>query len=120
MPLAQVRITAPKSPEYRHALLSGVRSAIVDGLVAPDERVVVRILESEPDCVDVPDCRTDRFTLVEVLLYAGRSDETKRDFARVLRERLAENPGIAPSDVAVALHEMSTVDLDVLPGEGGS
>ena len=117
MPLATVRITGPKPAEYKQELLAIVRSTIVDGLVAPDERVVVRVCEDDSDCVDTPDCRTDRFTVVEVLLYAGRSADTKRAFVRLLRERLAITPGIEPSDVAVAFHDKSMVDLDVLPGE---
>ncbi len=120
MPLAHIRVTGPKPAEYRQALLSAVRTAIVDGLSVPDERVVVRISEDGPSFIDTPACRTDRFTLVEVLLYEGRSDDVKRAFARMLRERLAAAPGIEPGEVAVALHDMSKVDFDVLPGGTGS
>lgn len=120
MPLARIQITGQKPAAYKRALISATRAAIVEGLGALDERVVVRLSVDDAECVDVPVCRTDRFTLVEVLLYEGRSEETKRVFAQLLRARLSQDPGIEPSEVAVALHDLSKVDLDVLPGEAGS
>lgn len=119
MPLVRIDITGPKTSEYKQALISAVRAAVIDGLAAQDERVVVRLTETDAACVDVPNCRTERFTLVDVMLYEGRSPEMKVTFGRLLRERLALSPGIEPSEVAVALHDLSKVDLDVLPGEAG-
>ena len=117
MPIARVDVTGPKSAEYKRDIMAAVRSAIVTCLGAGDERVNVRVVETEPECVDVPSCRTDRYTVVDVTLYEGRTDEMKRAFAETLRAGLALSPGIEPSEVSIALHSMSTTDLDVLPGE---
>ena len=117
MPLAHIYVTGPKSAAHKRALLEGTRDAIVEALAAPAERVVVRLTESDAECVDVPDCRTDRFVLVEVLLYEGRSEEVKRAFSRTLRQRFGEVLGIDSSEVAIALHDLTKVDLDVLPGQ---
>ncbi len=117
MPLAHVHITGPKPTAYKRALITGTRDAIIEGLGAPADRVVVRLSESDAELVDVPARRTDTFVLVEVLLYEGRSDETKRAFSRLLRQRLSHEPGIEASEIAIALHEMTKVDFDVLPGE---
>ncbi len=116
MPLAHIHVTGPKSASYKRALIMGTRDAIIEGLSAPDQRVVVRLSESDAECVDVPACRTDRFVLVEVLLYEGRTEDAKRAFARLLRHHLGEDPGIEAREIAVAIHDMTKVDLDVLPG----
>lgn len=120
MPIVRVDITGPKSAEYRAAVLRGVRTAVVDGLGAPIERVTVRLNETAPENSDLPTCRTDRFTVVDVMLYGGRTDEVKLAATKLLRELLAEDPGIPAWDVSVAYHDMTPVDLDVLPGQADS
>ncbi len=120
MPLVNIIVAGAVPEQYRRALIMNTREAIVEGLSATDDRVVIRLSESDPGCFDAPVCRTDRFTLVEILLYEGRSDDMKRSFVRILRERLERSPGIEPSEVAVAFHEMSRADLDILPGRADS
>jgi len=117
MPLVRIDITGPKSPEWKRALMAAARAAVTGTLGAPDERVTVRVVETPDDCVDVPDCRTRDFTVVEVLMYEGRSEEMKRAFVASLREKLAADPGIPQSEVTVVLRDSSTLDLDVLPGD---
>jgi phenylpyruvate tautomerase PptA (4-oxalocrotonate tautomerase family) len=117
MPIARIDITGPKSAEYKRALIYAVRGAIVSCLGATDERVNVRVVETEPDCVDVPTCRTERYTVVDIMMYEGRTDEMELAFAETLRAKLASDPGIEPSEIAIALHSMSKIDLNVLPGE---
>lgn len=117
MPVVRIDITGPRPAAWKRALLEGARSAAVEALGVPDTRVTVRVVEAPDDCVDVPDCRTRDFTVVEVLMYEGRTAEMKLAFVASLREKLAENPGIPPSEVTVVLRDSSTLDLDVLPGE---
>jgi len=119
MPLVRIDVIAPKSPEYKRALMAATRRAVVEGLAAPDPRVTVRITETDPGNVDLPSCRTDRMTVVDVLLYEGRTDEMKTATASALRDALALDPGIEPCEVAVFFHDATTVDLDVLPGQAG-
>jgi hypothetical protein len=99
--------------------MAGARAAVTSALGAPDDRVTVRVIETPDDCVDVPDCRTRDFTVVEVLMYEGRTEEMKRAFVTALRDNLGASPGIPASEVTVVLRDFSTLDLDVLPGEAG-
>ncbi len=117
MPIVRIDITGPKPPEWKKALLTGVCAAVVESLGVPRERVTVRVVETPDDCVDVPDCRTARYTFIEVIMYEGRDPEPKRDMVEAIRHRLAQDPGIEPSEVAVAIRDSSAVDLHVLPGE---
>jgi phenylpyruvate tautomerase PptA (4-oxalocrotonate tautomerase family) len=117
MPLVRIDITGPKPVAYKKALLAGARLAVTSALGVPDSRVTVRVFETSPECVDVPACRTDRFTVVEVLLYEGRTPELKSALITALRRVYAENPAIEPSEVTVYIHDASQLDLDVLAGE---
>lgn len=117
MPIVRIDITGPKPPAWKKALLDGACAAVVESLGVPRDRVTVRVIETPDDCVDVPDCRTDRFTIIEVIMYEGRSDEMKKAMVDALRERLAADPGIEPSEISVLIRDPSKIDLDVLAGE---
>jgi phenylpyruvate tautomerase PptA (4-oxalocrotonate tautomerase family) len=117
MPLVRIDVLAPKSPAYKRALMDAARHAIVEGLEAEDRRVVVRVVETAPEDASLPSCRTERFTSVDILLYGGRTPEMKAAAARVLRDALAADPGIEPSEVALFFHDATPFDLDVLPGQ---
>jgi len=119
MPVVRIDITGQRSPEWKRALMAGARAAVTQALGAGDERVTVRVVETPDECVDLPDCRTRDFTVVEVLMYEGRTPEAKSAFVAALREKYAADPGIPPSEVTVVLRDFSTLDLDVLPGEAG-
>ncbi len=119
MPIVRIDITGPKPPGWKQSLAKSAREAIVGALGVPDSRVTVRVQETPDDCVDVPDCRTDRYTVVEVIMYEGRATEMKQAMVRAIRERFAADPGIEPSEVAVVIRDSSTLDLDVPAGEAG-
>ncbi len=113
MPIVRVDITGPRTAEYRSAVLRGVRVGVVNELGAPDERVTVRLTEGLAECMDAPSCRTDRFTVVDIMLYAGRTPETKAACAAAIRGNLEVDPQIPSSEVVVAFHDMDPIDLDV-------
>ncbi len=117
MPIVRIDITGPKSHSYAAAVLRAVREAVVSELGAPDERVMMRLVQIPAEQVSAPACRTDRFTLVDVMLYAGRTPEAKAACVAKLRASLAADPGIPECEIAVAFHDMDPADLDVLPGE---
>ena len=51
-----------------------------------------------------PDLHTDRYTLVEVTMFAGRSLDTKRRLYGAVVQRLSAL-GVPPNDVLIVLHE---------------
>lgn len=117
MPIVRIDVVGPKRAAYKRALLAGVRSAVTSALGVGDERVTLRIIETEADDVDLPSCRTERFTVIEVAMYEGRTPEMKAAMVAAARDALAADPGIEPSEVQVAFREYARCDLDVPPGE---
>lgn len=117
MPIVRVDVTGPKPLEYKTAVLRGVREAVVAHLNAPDERVSVRVCETECDCVDAPSWRSDRFTVVEVWLFAGRTDEAKAACVAALRDNLGAAPGVPAHDISVIFSDRTPSDLHVLQRE---
>jgi phenylpyruvate tautomerase PptA (4-oxalocrotonate tautomerase family) len=117
MPLVRIDVIGTKSDDYKRALMSAARRCIVEGMAAEDRRVTVRVTEAPAANVDLPACRDDSMTVLDILLYEGRSPEMKAATAAALRDALAVDPGIEPSEVTVFFHDATPVDLDVLPGQ---
>jgi hypothetical protein len=113
-------MVGPKSAAYKQSVLSATRAAIVEEFGVDDGRVVARVVESAPEDVSLPPCRTARMTVFDVLMYTGRSAELKHAMTAALREKLAADPGIEPSEVAVHFHDAAPEDLLVLPGQASA
>ena len=114
MPIVRVDVTGPKSHAYKASIMRGVRRAVVTHLNAPDERVSVRVCETDGESVDVPAWRSDRFTVVEVWLYSGRTPEAKAACVDTMRQELSVDPGISVHDVSVIFSDRTPEDLHVL------
>jgi phenylpyruvate tautomerase PptA (4-oxalocrotonate tautomerase family) len=119
MPLVRIDVIGPKSRDHKRSLMAATRRAIIEDLAAEDRRIVIRVVETAAADADLHSCRTERFTVVDILLYEGRTAEMKAATSASLRAALALNPGIEPCEVAVFFHDATPVDLDVLPGEAG-
>jgi phenylpyruvate tautomerase PptA (4-oxalocrotonate tautomerase family) len=120
MPLVRIDVIGPKSEDHKRALMAATRRAIIEDLAAEDRRIVIRVVETAPTDIDLPSCRNERFTVVDILLYEGRTAEMKAGMSASLRAALVQDPGIEPCEVAVYFHDATTSDLDVLPGEAGA
>ncbi len=116
MPFIRIDVTGPKTSDYKKALLAGTRATVTSVFDVPDARVTVRIIETPAADVDIPACRTERLTMVDVLMFGGRTPELKAAMATALRSALAKDPGIEPSEVIVNFREADVVDLDVFRG----
>ncbi len=105
MPFVRVEILSGKTPAYKKALLQAVHDAFVAVFEIEDDDRYQRLYELDEDCFERRKAKTDRFTLIELTLFPGRSKELKgrliKDITRLLGERL----GIAPTDVFIIIHE---------------
>ena len=74
------RLERDRSSEERAALVNAVRAALSEGLQTPQDDPAVRLSEYPPEqfSLPYPDRCSDRFTLVEVTMFAGRSMDAKR------------------------------------------
>jgi len=106
MALARIEIRQGRSSEEKRALVEAVSAALSEALQAPPEDPSVRLAEYplEQFSIPYPDRHSDRYTLVEVTMFAGRSPQTKRRLYDAIVERLAAL-GVPANDVLIVLHE---------------
>lgn len=110
MPLVTLTVLQPKTAKFKDTVLRAVQEALV-GIGVPEADQFQQVLELEPENFrfdrsypDVRGARSDDFLLIEVLLSAGRSVKTKKQFLAKLVASLSA-AGHEPEDVMVVFKE---------------
>jgi phenylpyruvate tautomerase PptA (4-oxalocrotonate tautomerase family) len=104
MPLVRIEIMRGWSLEERRQLFQAVHDALMEAFGIPDEDRSQRIIEHEPENFEIPTGSSDRYTLIEITAFPGRSAEAKGNLYRELVQRLADIP-VDPMDVSVVVLE---------------
>ena len=102
--LARVEVLQGLPSEERRGVIDAVHAALVEALEVPADDPTVRLVEHRPENVRMPPDRSDRYTVVEVTMFAGRSIQTKRRLYEAIVRNL-NACGVPSDDVLVVLHE---------------
>jgi len=90
----------------RHeALVAAVQRALVVGIRIPEQDRDIRIMEYPAHAFAPPASKGERYTVVEISLFTGRSVDAKRRLYAALVGELAAF-GIAATDLKVILHDV--------------
>jgi phenylpyruvate tautomerase PptA (4-oxalocrotonate tautomerase family) len=119
MPLVCLEVRKGRSATHRRALLDAAHAALVETLRIPDHDRMQRIVEHSREDFELPTGSSDDFVLVEVTMFAGRSQEAKRRLYQALVRNFGEL-GIAPVDVLVVLHEPPMENWGIRGGQMAS
>jgi phenylpyruvate tautomerase PptA (4-oxalocrotonate tautomerase family) len=119
MPLIRVAIREGWSPAEKAGLLDAIHAAAVEALRIPDEDRTQMLTEHPAEAFEIPPGKGDRFTLVEVTMFAGRSLDAKRRLYRAVVTNLGRL-GIPPSDVLIVLHEVPLENWGIRGGTPAS
>lgn len=90
-----------------------VHGCTVEAFGLPAEKRFHRLLGLEPDAFFTPPDRSERYLIIEVIMFSGRSVETKKDFYRLLYERAASELGIEPTDLEIVILETPRHDWGI-------
>lgn len=85
--------------EYAGRISGSLHRAAVAGLGIPETKRFHRFLPLDDGLFLTPSDRSDRYVVIECVLFTGRSIETKKAFYRALLAELASDPGIDPMDI---------------------
>jgi phenylpyruvate tautomerase PptA (4-oxalocrotonate tautomerase family) len=120
MPLVSIDILAGKDQAYKKALLDGVHAALVKALKIPQDDRNQRLHELAPENYERRPGRTDKFTLVEITLFKGRSMDAKRALYKAIVTNLGREPGIDGNDIMIVLHEVPLENWGIRGGKPAS
>ena len=105
--MAQVKIFGLKETldPIKQELSHVIHSCVVDALAFPPEKRAHRFFPLDPSDFYYPPGRTDRYTIIEISMFEGRSTDTKKRLIRLLFERLGTTLGISSQDIEITIFE---------------
>lgn len=105
--MAQIKIygVADQLTPIRARLSEAIHSAVVEALALPPDKRFHRFFALEPGDFIYPPGRSERYTIIELSMFEGRSVATKKRLIRLLFERLQELVGLQPEDVEITITE---------------
>lgn len=119
--MAQISVTGQRHvlAPIRARVSEVVHAAAVDVLGLPTDKRFHRFFPMDPEDLPVPPGRSERYTIIEVRLFAGRTVATKKAFYARLCTDFAEHLWITAVDLEIALVETPRHDWAIrgLPGD---
>lgn len=104
MPLVQISVLGEKTHEAKTALMRAVHEALVSQFGIPETDHNIRIREYAHGDWLLPPGKSERYVLVEIKAFAGRTPETKGRLYACIVENLGAL-GVPAEDVFIHLAE---------------
>lgn len=82
-----------------------IHSCIVDGLKFPVNKKFQRFFLLDEADFYFPDDRTEKYTIIELSIFEGRSVDTKKEFIRLIYKRFQEQLNISGNDIELTIFE---------------
>ncbi|WP_426300488.1 tautomerase family protein [Arthrobacter sp. R-11] len=103
----------------RQQISDVLHAASVGVLGLPADKRFHRFIPLDAESFIYPDSRSERYTIIEGILFEGREVETKKSFYRALFEGFETVLGIAANDLEIVLIETPRHDWGIrgLPGD---
>jgi 4-oxalocrotonate tautomerase family enzyme len=119
--MSQIKIygVASQLNPIKARLSDVIHSCTVDALQYPVDKRAHRFFPLDPSDFYFPAGRTDRYTVIEISMFEGRTVETKKNLIRLLFERIQGEFGIALQDIEVTITETPKHNWGIrgLPGD---
>ena len=107
MPLVRIEIIKGKSIDYKKEMLDAVHTALVNAIQIEDWDRFQRLYEIEDGLFERSESKTDKFTIIEITMFPGRSKEQKARIYEEIVKELYERLGIQATDVFILINEPS-------------
>lgn len=105
--MAQLKIygNAAFFGEARNLISDVIHSCVVDALALPQDKRFHRFLPLEKGDFIYPPDRSEKYVIIEVSMFEGRTVETKKKLIHLLFSRLSVQVGITPVDLEITITE---------------
>ena len=105
MPLVKIEIIKGKSLEYKKSVLDAVHVALENAIQIENWDRFQRLYEIEDDLFERSESKTDKFTMIEITMFPGRTKEQKSKLYKEIVKELNERLGIEPTDIFIVINE---------------
>ena len=119
--MAQVKVYGLRTQldPIKHRLSDVIHACVVEALDYPVDKRFHRFFPLEPDDFYYPAGRSDRYIIVELSMFEGRSLEAKKRLIRLLFERVGAELDLSPDDLEITIFETPRHNWGIrgLPGD---
>lgn len=95
--------------------LAAIEAGLVAALRTPKDDKTLRLVEHAPENYSIPRWAGEKFTHIEITMFAGRSLDAKRALYAAIARKL-EIFGVPPDDVKIILIEVQQADVGMRGG----
>lgn len=119
MPLVKISIRKGRSDSDKKELLDLVHSSLVESFKIPNNDRVQRIIEFADKEFEIPGDRSNKFTIIEITIFPGRSKDAKKNLYKLIFSKLKQLD-YQENDAVIVLHEPELDNWGVRSGLAGS
>ncbi len=104
MPVVKISMIEGWTREEKHAIMDAVHSALIKSFKTPEYERNIRIEEYKNENYILPPGKSEKYTLVEITAFAGRSIDAKRLLYMNIIDNL-KTLGIDAMDIFIIIYE---------------
>ena len=115
MPDVLVEVRGTWLGARKSQFLDAIHAALVEAIRIPRDDKILRLVAHAPEDFVIPPARGEKFTRIEITMFAGRALDAKRALYRAIVRNLAPF-GVPAADVKIALIEVPAENWGVRGG----
>ncbi len=119
--MVQVKITGGQESlnAIKSELSDIVHGCLQDAIGTPENKRFQRFFPLESENFYYPADRSAQYTIIEIVMFEGRSIPAKKKLTQLLFERIHEQLGIAIADIEIVMFELPKHNWGIrgLPGD---
>lgn len=119
--MAQIKIYGLRSnlAEKRTAISNSIHEAVMSAFEYPPEKKFHRFISLENDEFIYPDDRSEKYIIIEISIFEGRTKEAKKALIRKLYSNISSQAGINAQDIEITMFETPKENWGIrgLPGD---
>jgi phenylpyruvate tautomerase PptA (4-oxalocrotonate tautomerase family) len=105
--MAQVKVYGLRSSlsAIRSELSDAIHESLMEAFALPREKRFQRFFPLDRDDFVFPSDRSDKYTIIEISVFEGRSPEAKKRLITTLFSRLQAQANVSPQDLEITIYE---------------
>lgn len=119
MPVVHISLIKGRTADQKRELLDQLHHALEETLKIPVHDRTQILHEYTAEDFIVPPGKTNNYTLIEIMMFSGRSKDVKQALFSGITKRLS-HVGISPADVFIILNEQPLDNWGIRGGQQAS
>ena len=106
--MVQVKVTglATSLNPVKSKLSNIIHSCLQEAIGTPENKRFQRFFAMQPEDFYYPEDRSEQYTIIEIVMFEGRSVAVKKQLVRLLFERISQQLNIAHNDIEIAMFDL--------------